>query len=193
VVSAPHVHNNKLAIDMRSRASDVCRPLSNIIVVGQCWEWNACRFPSGYGKTSFDGKQTGAHRASFAAFVGDPTGKSICHRCDNKPCIRPSHLFAGTAKDNAHDASAKGLLCRRGKEGKRNKSLTSYDVYFMKLLFSRGWTPKRAASYYGVSKSLTEAIRRGRVWSDIHCPHAPVFTRSKTSASLRQHFGAIAS
>ena len=32
----------------------------------------------------------------------------ICHHCDNRICVRPKHLFLGTAKDNAQDREKKG-------------------------------------------------------------------------------------
>jgi len=166
---------------MLSRESDVERFLSKLKLVGYCWEWQGSRYPSGYGKATVNGEQTGAHRASFTLFCGDPGGLSVLHKCDNKPCARPQHLFLGTAKDNALDASAKGLLSRQGKEGKRAKTLTSYEVYFMKLLFSRGWLPKRVSTYYGISKSMAEAIRLGTAWSDIHCPYPPLFKNRRAA------------
>lgn len=32
----------------------------------------------------------------------------VCHTCDNRQCIRDSHHFLGTAKDNMQDAMRKG-------------------------------------------------------------------------------------
>jgi hypothetical protein len=78
-----------------------------------CWEWQASRNSSGYGWFRF-GPQgsrtpTGAHRVSYVLTKGPiPEGMQVLHRCDNPPCVNPSHLFLGTNDDNHADKVAKG-------------------------------------------------------------------------------------
>ena len=63
----------------------------------------------GYGRCSFNGKVTLVHRKAYEMAVGPiPEGICVLHRCDNRPCFRPSHLFLGTYADNVHDCNAKG-------------------------------------------------------------------------------------
>jgi len=74
----------------------------------ECWEWQGCRQPSGYGIVSFDTKQTLAHRVSYLLHYGvEPGDHFVCHTCDNPPCVNPAHLFIGTHTDNVRDMVAK--------------------------------------------------------------------------------------
>lgn len=56
-----------------------------------------------------------AHRASWIIFNGEiPPKIYVCHKCDNKLCVNPEHLFLGTASDNMKDAEKKGRLSHYG-------------------------------------------------------------------------------
>lgn len=73
-----------------------------------CWEWIGSTV-TGYGKFRDDRKMVLAHRMSFLVFNGDiPMNMQICHKCDNRKCINPDHLFIGTQLDNIRDCVAKG-------------------------------------------------------------------------------------
>mgnify|MGYP001614251477 CR=1 FL=1 len=80
--------------------------------LGPCWLWLGALNRDGYGdiaRTGRRGGRTKSHRYSWELHFGPiPTGKEVCHHCDNPPCPNPRHLFLGTQKDNIRDMLTKG-------------------------------------------------------------------------------------
>jgi hypothetical protein len=73
-----------------------------------CWEWQGARNGAGYGVVSRDGRDHGAHRVAWELTHGPiPDGLFALHHCDNPPCVRPEHLYLGTAGDNLRDTHAR--------------------------------------------------------------------------------------
>lgn len=81
-----------------------------------CWEWQGARIPHGYGNMTVpDHGHDYAHRISWQLHNGEiPAGLWVLHHCDNPPCVRPDHLFLGTAQDNVDDSIRKGRRTTRG-------------------------------------------------------------------------------
>ncbi len=86
---------------------------------GDCWLWRGQINRRGYGVFSLGGRQITAHRAALILDGIEMAGLDACHRCDNPPCVRPSHLFPATHRENIHDARAKGRLAFGDRNGMR--------------------------------------------------------------------------
>jgi hypothetical protein len=85
---------------------------AKIDMTGSCWQWKGASSKRGYGFVTRHQKTYVAHRYMWLLWTGAdaPAGMDLCHRCDNKLCVRPSHLFVGTRSENMLDAKSKGLL-----------------------------------------------------------------------------------
>lgn len=82
-----------------------------------CWEWIAGTTKTGYGQFLHGGTMVKAHRLSYELCVGPiPDGLWVLHRCDNRTCVNPAHLFLGNNDDNVADMMQKG----RNQKGEQN-------------------------------------------------------------------------
>ena len=75
-----------------------------------CWNWKKSVSRNGYGVAFRNGKNVGAHRLAAYTFLdldSDPS-RYVLHRCDNRLCVNPKHLFLGTQTDNMQDSINKG-------------------------------------------------------------------------------------
>lgn len=135
-----------------------------------CWEWEGQRASNQYGILRGGRKCLLAHRVSWELAFGAPGDLSVLHRCDNRGCVRPDHLFLGTQLDNIRDMDAKGRRVNAPSFGEANGSskLSEGQVREIRALgVSRQITRKDIARRFSVSVPLVEKILAGKVWKEI--------------------------
>ena len=77
-----------------------------------CWEWQGSNNGMGYGEIRIGYKKFYTHRLSGYLHLGlDLFGDlQINHKCNNKKCWNPNHLYVGDAKDNMKDSIDNGYM-----------------------------------------------------------------------------------
>ena len=118
-----------------------------------CHEWTAGLHRDGYGKFVDFGKTIQSHRVAYTLFVGPiPSESWVLHRCDNRKCVNPKHLFLGNALANIRDMDSKK---RRGSRSK----LTYEQVAEIRRLLSQRYSQEVIAKKFGVTQSVVSRIK----------------------------------
>jgi hypothetical protein len=128
------------------------------------------------------GKAIRAHRiAYFLTYGVDPGSLFCCHKCDNRACVRPSHIFLGNQSDNMRDAATKGRyptgnahytrrlpeLVTRG-ERKGSAKLKDADIVEIRRLYaSKSADQYELAAMFGVHQATIWAILSGKTWTHV--------------------------
>ena len=83
---------------------------AKVLKTATCWLWTGeTDYNKGYGRVNWNAKAHRAHRWSYALHYGEfDSSLMVLHKCDVKLCVRPDHLFLGTAWDNNKDMEKKG-------------------------------------------------------------------------------------
>ena len=141
---------------------------SNVIKKDGCWDWKGKLHHSGYGVIQWNGKQIGAHQASYIIHKGEiPNGEWVLHTCDNKRCTSPFHLYLGTAVDNAFDREHRNRRPKLIGKYHPNAVLNERKVKNIKKLFKKGVPVSEIARRYMCGKSTIEAIKNGWTWKHV--------------------------
>lgn len=153
-----------------------------------CFEWTGQIGRDGYGMfydRAFE-RTRPAHRVAYEMLHGPiPTGMNVLHSCDNRVCVRVSHLSLGTQGDNARDMHAKGRArgwdvkthCYRGHEfTPENTRVDGTERHCRKcaVINVRRSKERRAQA------TSVDAPRRTRA-SNTHCIYGHEYTPGNTS------------
>lgn len=126
-----------------------------------CWEWQGYIDESGYGVAYHEGKNQKAHRVFFEAYhYTIKEGFVICHKCDNRKCVNPEHLFAGTHCENMRDMVEKGRSAKGEQIG--NSKLKTHEVL---EIYKSAQSLRQLGKAYGVGKSTIGDIKQGITWA----------------------------
>lgn len=133
-----------------------------------CWVWTASIGSTGYGQiwlSASGRKHYKSHRLAWQFTHGAiPDGMCVLHRCDNRCCVNPEHLFLGTNLDNIADRVAKGRNHDITGEKNPRARLSENEVLAIRASLERD---RVLSKRYGVSYSLISQIRNRYVWKHI--------------------------
>lgn len=130
--------------------------------LGPCWIWTGARYGD-YGRMLGLNRnhRVAAHRVAFFLQYGRWPVPCALHRCDNRECVRWSHIYEGTYAENMQD------MFRKGRNVCGGAKLKEEDVRQIRKLCAGGTPHKEIAKAFGVGKSNISMIACGYTWKAV--------------------------
>lgn len=160
--------SKELRVPNKGKRAGIERFLERVLVGDGCWEWTGTSCRRGYGTLMVRGHKCRAHHVGYEIFNGPvPSGMYVCHRCDNPRCVRASHLFIGTAGDNAADRHAKDRDAHQRGESQGGAKLTDAKVREIRERANRGENFCSLGRAFGVTEAAIRMAVTRRTWSHV--------------------------
>lgn len=145
--------------------------LSKVIKVNDCWHWTGYVTPSGYGVSCYKAKGIRAHRLAYILYKGEiPEKMLVLHKCDERKCVNPEHLFLGTDADNMLDCFLKGRHTNCFKPGtiSNQRHLTDEQALEVHMMIKEfpGLQHRVAAKLLGIAEHIYKDIKAGRAYTN---------------------------
>jgi hypothetical protein len=160
------------------------RLMKKVTKTETCWVWKGGTWSTGYARFWYQGRAHIGSRFVYQYFHGPQGALHVLHKCDNPPCVRPEHLFAGTQKDNVEDCLKKNRWMSKKRreaysigEARYGTKLTEAQVADIRATYQKGGnlgyggrTPfsfRALAEKYGVGMTTIVHIIQRKTWKHV--------------------------
>lgn len=134
-----------------------------------CIEWQSTPTKLSYGRLRVNGKHKRAHRHAYELIHGAlPADVMVLHRCDNRICVNPEHLFLGDNFANMQDMAEKGRAAGFNRVGAKhpmakltNEIVAQYRARWKKR--GRYGNGKQLAAELGMNYEYFVQVMNGKV------------------------------
>jgi HNH endonuclease len=127
----------------------------------ECWPWTGKLESGGYGVVRDCYTRRKVHRVAWELTHGERIAPHLyaCHRCGNRACCNPRHVYPGTATDNNRDT------VRHGRH--KTQRLTFAQVAEIRRRASQGESGTALAHEFGVGREYVYRLKAGggRRWN----------------------------
>ena len=153
---------------------------SKVKVLGpnDCWLFEGYCKPDGYATVFHDGKARPVHRLVYEEKFGPINSQLVvCHKCDCRNCCNPSHLFAGTMKDNILDCASKYRL-----RGASEQTLSPNQIREIRKAVG---TTREIGTLFNIDSARVYRIKNRQIYSYVEDDPMIIVSEQQTFAKLR--------